>query len=259
MSGTPPGVPNALAALGSGLQKMRGGFAGAYAPSFSVYRVSSATPATGVLSGTSSGALPITLERTVSRGVLENQMFEVLSFAGTCDNRNLNLGDLVQQASDGGVYCFAQYRPPEDSIFVRCESLATFSRPMPDGGRSDQQPASGAVYEDAYFGEYHAGEWPLTVTAGSFAYVTPAGSPVSAAVPIGLQPTSRVRDEQQPQIPEGAFHAEFFAYIPPLKGLTLSQRDRIYVPGSAGYQIISLYSSQQVGLIGTIAKLETLA
>jgi hypothetical protein len=220
-----------------------------------------------------------------SKKSIENDTFNLLVFIGTCDNRTLQLGDLLVEtgfeaeagnawggssawggagAEWGGgtadVFAFAQRRPMHESLFVRCESQISITRPQPHGGQSGQQPVSGWVDAPGHMGIDKAREWPLVLTDGSYDFVPPSTpNVIPAAVPAGLTQLQRLSDARDPDIPVTLYRERFMAYIPLLPGVQLTELDRINFPNEDRYQLASLYTSEQTGLAGYILICEKLS
>lgn len=121
---------------------------------------------------------PARLERTTSKVLLENQIFELMVFKSTCDNRELVLMDQLTEtgyeAMAQGVYIFAQARPTRETIFMRAESNITISRPMPTSLAASTQPISGTTYigDGAWSGVWKEGDQPLTLINGMYGFAT---------------------------------------------------------------------------------------
>src|SRR6185437_11055391 len=105
------------------LQLVQGAIASVLGPTFDVYRVvdtsnGSIFDGPPVLSG-----FPISPVKT-GKKFIENQTFDLLGFIGTCDNRQLEYGDVVIKTGydprTTDVFVFAQLRELGPSIFVRC-------------------------------------------------------------------------------------------------------------------------------------------
>jgi hypothetical protein len=225
---------------------------------FKVYRVTELTPPSGVLDGTPVASLFGEFEERAQRKILENQVFELLAFALTIDNRALIKGDLLQQVgykSDGGVYCFAQYRPPNETIVVRVEGRAIIRR-FVDASKPivDKVPGTWALRtERAQDTEKTADV--LTQMDGRFVFAPARNDPFPVVVPIGVQPTTRARPGRN-EVPSDVPVERFVGYIPPL-GIPLRDNDELEMTDGSDvvYAIEQVYSSGDVGLAGTIALL----
>jgi hypothetical protein len=250
-----PQPTSSLSALAAGLQKMWGGFANGFGQQgFKVYRLSPSTPAAGILSGTPVLTIPASLKRTVSRGALENQLFELVTFDATCDNSQLVLGDILEYPDDGSIYCYAQYRPPEDPIFVRCDAPAFLRRPTDAAsdavGTVTQWTATTGADEVT-----QANALAMTVTNGAYAFVA-GGS--TATIPIGIQPTTRARPGHAEAVPTSTSIERFVGYAPPLgvpsSAVPIRENDvfEIQDGSDVAYVVEQVYASGLVGLVGTV-------
>lgn len=198
-----------------------------------------------------------------SKMKIENQTFDLQVFTATCDNRNLQIGDLLTETgygSDGGAFTLAQKRPLRETILVRTESSITITRPKPAGGQASQQPLQGSTIAPGYLGVNKAGEWPLTLANGMYAF-EPTGSP--AVVPCGLQPLNRVRDgakgDAAGRLPTALYREHFLAYLPLLPGETLNELDRLNFGNSDRYEVALFFTSAQRGFSGYICIVEKLS
>jgi len=229
---------------------------------FQQRRLTSSTPNSGILDDTPLATLYASLERTTARKLIENGTFDLIVAIATMDNRPLELGDFLTATgylSDGATWCFAQYRPIQETLLVRCERTATITRPESAGGRLSQQPMSGSTIATGYFGTSEGTEQVLTLSAGVYAFAEAGASAVS--VPVGIQQTARVRDSSGPggQLPTEIPVGQFVAYVPPLGDLRLQERDIIDVGWNHGrFQSARVLSTGTAGLIGYIAVCEAI-
>jgi hypothetical protein len=225
---------------------------------YNVYRLSNAS------SGSIFDGSPLFTNFSMSvskagKSAIENDSFNLQVFIGACDDRELDLGDvLVEQnyeSETGDVFVFAQRRPMGYRLFVRCEAQVSITRPLPHGGQSAQQPVSGSVAAPGYIGVDKASENVLVLNDGLYSF-EPTGT--LAAVPAGLTQLNRIRDAKDPKIPVTLYREHFVLYVPLLPGVQLQELDRFNFPNSDRYQIASLYTTEQSGFGGWIAICEKL-
>jgi hypothetical protein len=251
---------NEFNALAAGLQRMGGGFASRWGPTYDVFRLGASTPAGGILSGTAAIAgYRAWIERTTRRDLVEAAVFDLEVFVATCDSGVIALGDVLRETgpgSDGGIYTFAQNRSARESLFVRTEFGITISRPVPDGGRADQQPGDGAVVAPGYFGETIDDEQILTVASGSYSFAGPGAT--ACTVYAGLQPLKGVHDANGP-VEDPIPRAHFVAYVGPMTGAELRVRDVMTFPNRDRFLVASVHANGNPGFVGYVAVVERLA
>ena len=265
MGGLPPTY---IAQIDSAIQQGRGAAATILGQTYDVYRNG---PQTNV-SVISSGSLtihnyPMRIRRS-QKVAIENVPFDLLVITATCDNRQLQLGDILvetgYEAQPDNRFCVAQIRPTRETIMVRVENPAAIQRPQPDGGAASQQPISNGVPGTCVMAVGYGGITPfnreiLTLTDGAYAFL-PAGSTTpQASVPIGIQQRSRTRDRRDPGLPTRIAESEFYAYIPDCPGVEFAELDVIKATHEDNYEIRSLFTSDQSGLQGWICLLRKLA
>jgi len=186
---------------------------------------------------------------------IENTTFDLQVFVGTCDNRDLEIGDVLvetgYEALENNIFIFAQRRPMGVSLFVRGEVKGFISRPNTGAGSSSQQtPGSGVVVDDAWGGTYKGIEEYLTLTNGVYTFQSPPDASTGATLPIGLQPLNRVRDGTIPKVPTIQYRTHHLAFVPMLNGEQLNEQDRINASSSDRYEIMEVYASADAGLDG---------
>jgi hypothetical protein len=193
--------------------------------------------------------------------IVENQKFDLLVFEGECDNRRLQLGDVLVETSyenDEGIWAFAQARPRQESLFVRCETICFISKPNTAAGAASQQPDSGVTVGKAWAGTSRSIEPFLKLVNGlyTFSKTVDAGP---ASIPCGIQPLNRVRDGTIPKLPTTQYRTHHLIYVPPIKGEQLNEQWRINASASDRYEIMSVHNTDMTGLIGSICIAEKLA
>jgi hypothetical protein len=249
------GVSNTTQATDAGFLAMAGGWAAAFAPPMIVYRLSPTTPSAGILNDTpvlpSFGAELKRLAKTD----LENETFGIIAFDATCDNTQLILGDILQESgylSRGTVYCFAQYREYEPTVFIRCETTAIVKRPtdVNAGAPGPQSTWEAVTSLNAEVTESSA--YVATLYAGSFGFAPSGSSPV--VIPMGLQPTTRISGTHPEAVPTSTSDQRYACYLPPCPGLQMRVNDEIEDQDGTGsvYVVQEVYSSGQTGLQGFV-------
>lgn len=204
---------------------------------------------------------PCRLARSVAKLAIENEIYSLLCFKGTCDNRQLVLGDVLYEtgyeAMDAGYYTFAQARPTRASLFMATPFAAMLSRPNPHAGRADQQPTTpGQFVELEDSGSIdRASDAIMVLQNGFYSYQTTSGL-TPASVQIGLQPIRRLRDGNTLGTPTDMYRVEYLIYCPELPGEQLNELDRFSLGSSDRYEISQLYSSEYTGLAGHICVVE---
>jgi hypothetical protein len=228
---------------------------------FDLYRLSNTTPPGGILSGSPLMNVNAIMERTTSRKVVDSAVFDLPVYQGVADARVLQLGDVLKETVGtvrytGAAYTFVQRRPNEIPVFIATNKLCTIARSLAGAGRFDQQPTSGPTAASSYLGVSEASEWFLTLEAGTFAFAQ-SGTPV--AVLCGLQPNARVRDAARDSaaglMPSDLPIAQFIAYVPVLPGAALQETDILYC-GTDRYDVRKVYTSEAVGVVGSVCVVE---
>ncbi|GAC1387991.1 MAG: hypothetical protein NVSMB31_01270 [Vulcanimicrobiaceae bacterium] len=236
-----------------------------------VFRLSALSPPSGVLDGA-----PIIsqyrakLERMTTKTNLDNQVFDLLTYAGKSNVSALQLGDLIrntQIAQD--VYCFCQVDSTQPDVFMRCEFSAIIKRPIDaTSPPSENLPpltgwVLGAGTSSAISQETEASALPLTQQDGGYLFGSSlSGNSTPVIVPIGIQPTTRARPGRTVGLPSDTPVERFTGYIPPLFDndgdfIAIKDNDEIEVQGSNNevYVVEQVYSSGFVGLVGTVVLL----
>lgn len=241
-----------LSALDAGIQTVRGGIASGWGQTCDVYRISSTTNGS-VVSGTP--VIPnftVRFERVTERVVIEGEIFSLVFFRATCDNRQLKKQDVLVQkgyGNDGSVYTFVQARPTEDTIFARTELTCFISRPHPAAGNPEQQPANTWVSLDTQGAIPKSSEQILVLQNGLYQFVS-TGSP--ANIYVGITQLNRVRDGRELGTPTDLPDEHFLFYVPSLPGEQIERKDRLNLGNSDRYEVLSVHQSDTVGITGSI-------
>lgn len=209
---------------------------------------------------------PCVMRRTTSKVKIEDAIFDLVCFEGTCDNRLLELGDLFQEtgykARANGIYTFVQARPTRESLFIRTESNIAITRPMPTAGQMAQQPASGwaAAPDLTWGGIDKVNESVLTLCDGVYAFAGVNASP--ASIQCGLQPINKIKDTSRSvaagKWPVALYREAFLAFVPFLPGETISELDRLNFPNSDRYEVMLVHTSEETGVNGYVCIVEKL-
>jgi hypothetical protein len=269
-------MANRLGALDGKVQAIRGSIGARWGESYNLYRLGSSANVS-VLDTTPIAALTARIDRETSKTLVENQTFDLLAFEAMVNAGNLALGDiLVEQTQSpnlqlngaailagtatlaiNGIYAVAQKRPTRETMLVRCEQLGVLTAPNSNAGTLAQAPAFGSVFDPQWAGNQEAIELPLTLTSGSYALATAPGA-TPAVIPFGLQPIRRVHDENDPDVVADFSREEQLAYIPPLGSFEVQRLMILTLADGTRFQIRGLYSSQLIGVAGTVAVVEFL-
>lgn len=245
-------------AMHQGLQLMGGGFASSWGQPFDVRRLSNTTNTSIASNAPIISGFRAWVEKA-SRTDIENAVFDTLVFEATCNNLQLQLGDVLTQTgdyNDGSIFTVAQMRPSHPTLFVRTSDSCSLSRPMPTAGQSDQQPATGHIVETpGYAGDDKGTEWFLKLQNGSYFFSSDNTIP-NASLYAGLQPISRVRDGASELPGTGLYREDYIVWIPLFHGDMLHEMDRLRFPNMDAYQVARLFSSGDVGLSGYICTIE---
>lgn len=245
----------ALDGMFDGLQDIEGGFAAEWGQSYDVRRLDDATNGSITNNAPVVSGFRIHPERTTKKSEIENVTFDILVYEATCDNRQLQIGDVLTQMgsrNDGSIFTLAQMRDLHPTLMIRTAFAASLSRPMPTGGAASQQPSSGVIAADdgTYAGiDWESEQW-LRLQSGSYSFSGDNTKP-KATVQVEIQPLNRVRDGAGP-LPTMLPREHYVAYIPILEGTMLNEKDRIRLPNMDAYEIALIASSDLVGLAGYI-------
>lgn len=259
----------ALPKIDTAIQRGRGAAAAVIGQTYDVRRldantnvsVSSNTP---VFSG-----FPARLRRTTDKKAIEGQIFELIVFIATCDNRSLVLMDQLTEtgyeAQEAATYIFAQARPTRETVFVRSEATVFLTRPNPTALHSSQQPAMGGRFisaMDGWSGIAAADERVLTLTNGMYAFrgkPQPGDPPVvPAQLACGLSANARFHEGKTLGVPVEQYRDQFLCYLPMLPGEQLNEIDRINFGGSDRYKIAKILTTEYTGLSGYVLFVEKL-
>ena len=244
------------------VQQGRGVAASVLGQTYSVYRINSSTVGSVISSNSLVYPSFQMYFKKASKTHLENTMFDLQTFEATCDGTKLRVGDILKEngyESDGGIYCVGQLRPMKTNILIRVESPSAIEKPHPDAGASEDQPNSGFVYiPDKFGGIRLAGRYELTLQGGLYS-IQKQGLGTPASIPIGLQPINRVGEGHKPNLPTTVPVTKFLCYIPPTPGYAPNELDVIKGLSMESYSISMVYTSEGVGVQGTICVLTKMA
>ena len=210
-----------LRGMDAAIQAARGGVSSLAGQPYDLYRLSSATQGCVVSGDPLASEFEVRLRRTTERVAIEGEIFSLICYEGTCDNRTLQLQDAILEtgfeAQTSGVYIFAQERPTRESLFMRAESFVQVVRPTPTAGNPEQQPTSGFAFIEGYGGIANSTDEILTLVNGVYSFQS-SGSP--ASVPCGLWQLNRVHDGHALDVPTDQPRSNWLIYCPVLGSLT---------------------------------------
>lgn len=247
--------PTALAQIDGAIQLGRGAAASVLGQPYTVYRLTTQNNATTNAAPVLT-AFPMFLRRAKKINI-ENEAFTLLVMQGTCNNQYLKEQDILVETGyeeDEGVWCFAQARPTQPSLFVRVEQTCTITRPIPKGGAEVQMPASGAIAGPGYAGIPKSNEYVLNLSNGMYSFEANTATP--AAVYCGLQPLNKVRDGSSLGTPTDVSRNKFLVYMPNLPGELLDFEDRINMMNQDRYKIDEVFTTDVTGLSGYVLIVE---
>jgi hypothetical protein len=273
MSGMPAGSAPFFPSLGTlplldGVIQMGRGIAAAViGQTYDVRRLTQPIPATGSISSQIPvwTNFPARLRRITSKLAIEDDIWGLICFEATCDNRQLQLLDELTEtgyeAMTNGCYIYAQARPTRETLWMRAESNIAITRMMPTAGAAAQQPSAGWVADTVGLGTVQKDtEHVLTLNNGVYAFSGAGASP--ASIQCGLQPTTKLTDTSKSSAagswPTALYREKFLAYIPLLPGEQLVELDRLNFPNSDRYEIGTIYTSETTGIAGYLLILEKL-
>jgi len=258
-----PANPTRIQYIDSKIQYGRGKAASVLGQPYDVYRLTPNTQNSMMATQPYYGNFPIRFRRTSKKIAIEDQTFELLVFVGLCDNLKLKIGDLVQEvgyeAEEANIFTFVQARPTRESLFIRCECASFITRPYPSAGAANQLPPSGPVEVFGWGGYQKATEQILTLVNGQYGFTSDPGSTPAAAVQVGLQQMSHIRDSNAPKFPTTAFRERFQMYIPPTPGEELNELDIVNSGNGDRYQISTILNTPDAGVAGWITIGERMA
>ncbi len=244
------------------IDRGRGHAARALGGPFNVYRIQ-ANAATNVLDAANlvaSNFLVYHLQKSSSgfRGSYEGTAIGVPLFDIIGDMTQFYVGDLfidadaAYQPGGGGGYgagatsvtfptlevygwCLGFHGPIKKSIGARLDRLAQVYR-------LNAGPVNGYYQGDG------ASSLPVVLSNGTFSVgtVTQTG----AFIPVGLAAKPRWRSDLIKAIPTTTHEVEYLAYVPPLKGFTFQEGDRLVLQDGSQY-VVQLPWEQQVGFAGS--------
>jgi hypothetical protein len=219
---------------------------------YNLYRVTNLTPAGGILSGLPLYTNVPVVMRKAAKTVIEGESFSILTMNGMCDNRQMQLGDvLVEQNSvENAYYAVAQMRPLMPTLFVRCEQTCIIQRPIAEGGAFAQMPQSGSIFQSNYGGTTDASSTYVMCTNGVFTYADDEAN--AASFPIGLTPTQRIKSMRKPDFVNQLPDQQYIAYIPYIPGLGIAEADNLLLSNGQQFEIVQMYDSEGTGLSGYI-------
>lgn len=233
-----------LPAIDDAFQQVRGALASVFGQTYDVYRLSSATSATGIVSPSSqiASVVPAIFKAKPKAIDIEiSTSIKYLAFSATVDIRTFLEGDIFVQNTnsyhyESTTYVLVSRRPsPRQSVFIACPApYATFTRPEsnPQHIDSGRAPQSVAIKER---------EWPLTLSGGYYSFQQ-TGTPVS--VPVGYS-FSRSREYPRSDTSLGALwddtpRSVWDLFVPLLKGQPLIPRDIVQGGNGDRYEILSV-------------------
>ena len=166
-----------------------------------------------------------------------------------CDARTLRIGDCLVEvgpqlmdAPDGRMFILADVQPLLPAQGPRTEILGTLSRPSSDGG-NDPIQGRGSYQGMTKFTE--------KIAVLSYGLYDMALVGTASAIPMGIQPYTRIGGLQEFKFPSGTHRATHFIYIPPLPGLLIQPGDVVSDQNGNRFflQNVSTFST---GLKGTV-------
>lgn len=246
------------------IQVGRGVAAAVIGQTYGVYRLNNTTQQSVTSNPPVAGlsAFPCRFRRTTSKLAIENEVYSLICFQGTCDNRQLAIGDLLYEtgyeAMDAGYYTYAQARPTRESLFMSTPFTATLTRMHPHAGQAEQQPTEPGEWIDldGYGGPDRPSESVLVLQNGFYSYQNNANLH-PASVQVGMQPIRRIRDGNSLGTPgTDMFRVEYLFYCPELPGEQINELDRFNLGSSDRYEVSQIYSSEYTGLAGNICVAE---
>ena len=246
-----------LAALNTLVQYGRGKAASILGQVYDVYRLGP-TVSGQIVSGTPAiSGFPASLTHWTNAQDVENNPLGALTFAATCTNLALEIGDIFvgySYGSDGAMYAVADLRPLKQTVLVRCEQSSTITRPTAPADLVALNP-SGPTDIGAYNVVTKETEQSLVLNNGSYTFAT---SGVAAMVPFGLQPLNKLREYPESKLPTDTRRQGFVGYLPLLPGVIVQEND-VISSGSAGdrYRVEQIYIAE-FGLQGQILLLSKL-
>lgn len=194
------------------------------------------------------------IRRYTTKVALENNTFDLETFVANCDRRQLQIGDVFKETGYGAlpsnVYTLVQMRPMAETIWMRTESAAGLTRPMPTAGRASQLPTSGAVEVLGYGGYQVATEQILCLNNGLYQYLDPGLVSNDASVQCGLGQERRIADSKEPQVPTRPYRERFLGFIPPTPGEIMNEKDIIDAGNGDRYVVASIFQTDEAGMAG---------
>jgi hypothetical protein len=248
--------PTHLAQINQAIQKGRGAAASVLGQTYDVYRLGSQSGQ--IVSGTPLYMnYPATLTHWKNLKDIENQVFDALTFAATCDNTFLEVGDVfvgTGYGSDGAMYVVGDMRPLKHTILIRCEQSATITRPTTAASNATLNTGKPTQIK-SYVGVTKTTEQSLILTNGSYSF-SATGS--SAMVPFGLQPLNKLREMPESKLPTDTKRESFVGFLPLLPGVILEEND-VISSGASGdrFRIEQNYIAEH-GLQGQVLLLQKL-
>jgi hypothetical protein len=246
------------------IQYGRGREAGKLGQTYTVQRMSATTNVSVTSTPPVMTNFPAAIEKAKKQAI-ENQSFGLLVMEATCDNRKLQLMDVITETgykADGGVYTVAQFRPRRETIWVRTESNITITRPLPGAGQAAQQPTSGvSIAPDGTWGGVDkSGEQVLTLTNGLYSFES--ANATAASIMAGIQALNKVREVPSStamgKTPMPQYREEYLVWLPILNGTYLDEHDRLNFPTRDRYEIAQVFSTDLTGLAGYILTVKKL-
>jgi hypothetical protein len=246
-------MSSAIRQIDAAIQAGRGAAASVLGETHDVRRMSPTTNGSISSNAPVISAFQAYVPKKAKKMDVENDLFSLNAYEAKCDNTQLQIGDVLTQTgykSDGRVYTYAQQRPAGKSIFVRTEWNCFISRPHPGAGNPEQQPTSGAVFIEERGAISKLSEQVLVLQNGTYSFEDAGASP--AGIYVGMQQLNRIRDGKGLGTPTDLPDEHFLFYVPYLPGEQIERKDRINLGNSDRYEVLSVYSSDAVGLVGSI-------
>lgn len=250
-----------IAYIDGKIQYGRGRAASVLGQPFNVYRLTDNTN-TGIVTGS-----PVIANFPANIGKhsknLDDQLLESIAVELRCDNRQLQLGDVLVPVKSYGsqpkdIWTIVQKRPLGKTFAIRTNFLATISRPNPSSGAASQQPTGGGVTAPkGWSGVWKENDLILTLVNGDYGFSSDP-SAIPAQVYVGLQPNGRIRDGNTLRVPTEQWRDQFAMYVPMLGGEMVNELDRIHLGQSDGYETAKLHIPAGTQFYGQILVVEKL-
>jgi hypothetical protein len=259
MSDAPGFLPwlGTMPIIDSAVQQGNGAAAAVTGSQYSIYRLNENSGGS-VFDGTPLATNFPMYIKPAGKNLVENDPFNLQVKIAICDNRILQLGDILvetgYESEEGNIFIVAQIRPTNytySTIVCRAEATVSVTRPQPLGGQSGQQPQSGWIAAPGYMGIDKQNEFGMVLQDGGY-FFTQNQLPSLAGVPAGLSQLNRIRDGSDIKIPTAFYREHFVIYVPLLTGIQIQEFDNFNFPNSDRYKAASVYTSEATGFSGYI-------